>query len=173
MDLEAELAKQRDKRRLPTPTVLGPDAPAPRTQLLISELGPEPAALAITAWQARLSGMPLIDIAHEMGLTIPAARALINDAYTALREDLKDNIELNRTIDLARVDELIKSWLPLAQRGDPAAANVMLKALSLRSRLASTEPTPASTERVHPQNVLVWVQQQLPAIEKLVQAIPQ
>lgn len=113
-----------------------------------------------------------MDIATEIGMTIPAARALINDAYTALREDLKDNIELNRTIDLARIDELIKAWLPLAQRGDPAAANVMIKALSLRSRLASTEPTPASTERVHPQNVLVWVQQQLPQIEKLVEAIP-
>jgi hypothetical protein len=145
---------------------------APRTAELVQARGPELAAAAIRAWDARVRGEPIVDVAHQLGLSIAAAKTLVREAHDAIREDLKEALELNREIDLARTDQLIKAYLPEAKEGDDKAATIVLKALSHRARLVGISEQNPDPNRARPENVLVWIQAQLPSINKIVDSMP-
>jgi hypothetical protein len=151
-------------------TPLAPDAPAPATQALIASQGVEPTEMALCAWEARVKGSPIVDVAHELGLSIEAAKILIREAHDAIAEDLKANLDLNRTLDLERIDGLIHAYYQAAKT-DPDCANVVLKCLAQRSKLTGIEPQP-DPGRSNPQGVLIWIQQQLPNINRIVDALP-
>jgi hypothetical protein len=85
---------------------LAPDAPAPRLGELVAEYGEGPTARALAAWEQRLNGETIIDVAHNLGVSIESAKVLIRQVHDAIAEDLKENLELNRTLDLARIDTL-------------------------------------------------------------------
>jgi hypothetical protein len=152
-------------------TELAPEAPAPELDRVVAEHGAEPTAEALVAWQQRIRGEPIVDVAHEMGLSIAAAKALIREAHDAIAEDLKANLNLNRELDLQRVDGVLKAFYGDACRGDVDSAQITLKALAHRAKLTGVEPLP-DPGRSNPANVLVWVQNQLPAINKIVDALP-
>ena len=152
-------------------TELSPDAPAPRTARLIENQGHEPTEAALCAWEARIKGMPIIDVAHELGVSIVAAKALIRDAHAAIMEDLKENLDLNRQLDLGRIDGLLQVYYPLARAGDTDCAAVAIKCLQHRAKLVGIEALP-DPGRSNPQNVLIWIQNQLPNINKIVDALP-
>jgi hypothetical protein len=152
-------------------TQLAADAPAPATADMIAKRGSEPAARALEAWAARVRGAPIVDVAHSMGLTIEDAKVLIREAHGAIAEDLKTNLDLNRQLDLDRIDGLLQVYYPLARSGDADCANVTLKCLQQRSKLTGIEPQP-DPGRSNPAGVLVWIQQQLPSINRIVDALP-
>jgi hypothetical protein len=183
-DIEAALSKLAAKGaglpRMPHKTALAcqptpapaPDAPAPRLSHCVTKYGPEPTKRALAAWKARVQATSITDIAHELGLTLEGARALLNEVHAAIREDLKDSLELNRQLDLDRIDALLRTWFPIALRGDPDGAAVTLKSIQLRAKLAGHEITPLNPCSNQPSNVLVWIQAQLPAINRLVDSLP-
>jgi hypothetical protein len=152
-------------------TQLAPDAPAPRTNDLIATRGAEPTTRALEAWAARVNGCPVVDLAHAMGVSIEHAKKLIREAHSAIHEDLKENLNLNREIDLARIDGLLQSYYPSAKAGDTEAAGVVLKALRHRAQLVGLE-APPDPGRSHPENVMIWIQNQLPQINRLVDSLP-
>jgi len=153
-------------------TELTPDAPAPQLQALIADQGPEPTTEALKAWDARVNGAPIVDVAHSLGVSLKLAKSLINEVHAAIGEDLRANLELNRALDLQRIDGLISSYYPAAREGDEGAASICLKALSHRAKLTGAEPQPQPTRDTNPTNVLVWIQNQLPNINRLVDALP-
>jgi hypothetical protein len=154
-------------------TQLPVEAPAPQINAMIADKGPEATAEALTAWDARLAGKPIHGIAHEMGLSVEAARALIKEAHAAIAEDLKANLDLNRQLDLGRIDGLIRTYYPLACAGDQDCALVTLKCIAQRSKLIGLEPAAdPNTKFNQPQNVLVWIQNQLPSINRIVDSLP-
>jgi hypothetical protein len=178
MKTEAEkraelLAKYRKKNgQLAMPkTELAPDTPAPHLAQVAQSRGPELTASALVAWNKRLAGEPLEHVAHALGLSIEAAKALISEAHAAISVDLKSALAQNRELDLERTDMLLKAFLPLAKDGDGQAASIVLKALAHRARLVGLE-APEMPGHAKPHNVLVWIQQQLPAINKIVEALP-
>lgn len=152
-------------------TPLSPDAPAPQIQAVIARQGEEPTARALEAYAARLNGLPIIDVAQTLGVSIETAKHLINEAHTAIAEDLKSNLELNRQLDLGRIDGLLQTYYPAARQGDQDCANLVLKCIAQRAKLNGLE-APPDAGRSHPQNVLVWIQSQLPSINKIVDAMP-
>jgi len=152
-------------------TPLAPETPAPRLAEVVEKRGPELATAAIAAWNARLAGEPLVDVAHQMGVSIAAAKALIREAHEAIAEDLKTALNQNRELDLQRTDQILKAFLPAAKEGDRDSASIVLKALNHRARLCGTEPQ-ADPGRSKPENVLIWIQQQLPSINRIVDALP-
>jgi hypothetical protein len=158
-------------REIAKRTHIEPDAPAPRLNAVIAERGEEPTARALSAWQARVEGVPIVDVAHNLGVPLELAKKLIKEVHTAIHEDLKENLDLNRQLDLARIDGILNTFYPLARAGDPDGANVTLRALQHRAKLTGVEPLP-DPGRSHPQSVLVWVQNQLPSINKLVDSLP-
>lgn len=153
-------------------TQLSPEAPAPALNSLVAERGLEPTEQALSAWNARISGSPIIDVAHELGVSIELAKTLINEVHSAIYEDLKANLDLNRQLDLSRVDQIIKGHLGAARAGDPEAANVVLRAIGQRAKLTGVEPEASPTRLQSPQNVLVWIQQQMPSINRIVDNLP-
>jgi hypothetical protein len=159
-------SKQAAKR-----TQLAPDAPAPATNDLIAVRGELATTRALEAWNARVSGENICDVAHQMGISIESAKVLIKEAHAAIHEDLKANLDLNRQLDLQRIDGLIKSYYPGACQGDDRAAAVVLKCLTHRAQLTGNA-APPDPGRSHPENVIVWIQQQLPSINKIVDALP-
>src|SRR4029077_6214117 len=91
-------------RELKQRTQLTSDAPAPRTSDVIATRGLEPTTRALEAWAARVRGAPIIDLAHAMGISINDAKKLIKEVHEAIAEDLKENLALNRQLDLDRID---------------------------------------------------------------------
>jgi len=159
--------------KVPEPPELAPDAPAPAMEFIIAEVGPNSVRDALTAWDMRVRGEPIIDIAHSMGVTIEGAKRLIKEAHQAIAEDLKDNLEQNRRLDLDRIDGLIKAHYPLATNaGDVKSGMLVLRALERRAKLTGIEPESVPTN-TNPANVLVWIQAQMPRINKIVDALPE
>jgi hypothetical protein len=152
-------------------TQLAPDAPAPRTNDLIAVHGAEPTTRALEAWAARINGAPIIDLAHQMGVSIESAKKLIKEVHDAIHEDLKENLALNRQLDLERIDGLLTRYYPQAKAGDTESAQVVLRALKHRAQLVGLE-TPPDPGRSHPENVMIWIQNQLPQINRLVDSLP-
>ena len=152
-------------------TPLSPQAPAPRFKEVLEHRGQELTKQALEAWSARVGGVPIVDIAHELGVSINLAKELIKEVHEAIRDDLKQNEDLNRQLDLHRVDGLLNTFYPQARSGDTEAANVTLRALQHRMKLTGLEPLP-DPGRSHPTNVLVWIQNQMPGINKLVDSLP-
>jgi hypothetical protein len=173
----AKKKPKQPKRKGPAPhpsfkrTELEPDAPAPQLAQVVAEHGADPTEMALCAWEARVNGAPIVDVAHELGLSIGAAKVLIKEAHAAIFEDLKENLNLNRQLDLDRVDGILRTYYPLAKAGDTDAANVTMKALGHRAKLVGLE-APPDPGRSNPQAVLVWIQNQIPSINKLVDALP-
>jgi hypothetical protein len=163
--------KAKMSERIPERTQLAREAPAPRLNHLIAKKGETAVHEALSAWDERLRGMAIVDIAHARGITITAAKHLIREAHEAIAEDLKENLDLNRRLDLDRIDGLLRTFYPAARFGDEKAANVTLKCLERRAKLTGAEPE-SSPGRNHPENVLVWVQAQMPNITRLVEALP-
>jgi hypothetical protein len=159
--------KSIDKR-----ATLAPDAPAPQTQALVASNGLEPTSRALEAWNARLEGAPIIDVAYQLGVSIELAKKLIQEVHTAIYEDLKANMDLNRQLDLNRIDSVLKAFLPGAKAADPDAANVVLRALQHRAKLTGQEPEAAPTRHGGAQNVMIWLQTQLPSINRIVDNLP-
>lgn len=152
-------------------TPLDPGAPAPHFKGVLEDRGPEQVKAALEAWTARVEGVPIVDIAHGLGVSIALAKQLIKEVHEAIRDDLKDNLELNRQLDLERIDGLVNTFYPQARAGDTDSAAVVIRALQHRSKLTGIEPLP-DPGRSHPQNVLVWINSQMPAINKLVDSLP-
>ena len=177
-ELKTHPPKQRSNRKYPALKTIGkrtelpPDAPAPHLAVVVAEQGSEPTARALEAWNSRLAGSPIVDVAHQLGVSIELAKKLINEVHAAIYEDLKANIDLNRQLDLHRIDAVIKAFLPTAKAGDPDSANVLLRALSHRAKLTGQEPEAPATRLTNPQNVMVWIQQQLPSINRIVDNLP-
>jgi hypothetical protein len=164
-------AVQAPMREADRRTPLAPDAPAPRFHELIEERGADLTKRAMEAWNARIQGVPVVDIAHQLGVSIALCKQLIKEVHEAIRDDLKDSLDLNRQLDLERVDGLVNTFYPIARAGDADSAAVVLRALQHRSKLTGIEPLP-DPGRSHPQNVLVWINSQLPNINKLVDSLP-
>jgi DNA-binding CsgD family transcriptional regulator len=175
IDEQFEAALKREAlaehERLPEPEPLKPDAPAPRLAELAAEYGHGLTARALEAWGQRLQGASMIDVAHQLGISIESARALIKEVHDVIFEDLKENLELNRSLDLARIDQLLAAHMPKAKAGKVRSAQLCLRALERRSKLTGIEPLP-DPGRSHPQNVLIWLQTQLPSINRIVDSLP-
>ena len=181
-ELEAGLlAKGRQKKKtgvkpmthvIPDPTLIAPEAPAPRLEKMVVNHGSDPTRQALAAYEARMKGSPVVDIAHAMGLSLEACKALLREAHDAVKEDLKDNLEANRTLDLRRLDGLIAAYWSPATQGHEQSAYIVLAALKARGKLTGTEEAPDPLRSKQPTNVLVWIQQQLPNINRIVDSLP-
>jgi hypothetical protein len=106
-----------------------------------------------------------------LGLSIESTKALIREVHTAVAEDLKENLDLNRSLDLARIDALIAAHFPRAQAGKIKSAQLVLRCLERRTKLIGLEPLPAPS-RGNSQSVLIWIQEKLPSINALVNTLP-
>ena len=153
-------------------TELGPEAPAPRTTDMIARRGLELSTAATEAWAARLEGVPIIEVARKMAVSIDTAKALINEAHTAIAEDLKESLARNRELDLARIDGLLATYYPQARQGDLDSAKFVIQALAHRAKLTGAEPPTQVGRTNEPTNVLIWIQQQMPLISRIVDNLP-
>jgi hypothetical protein len=153
-------------------TQLAPDAPAPHLSGVIAEHGEEPTARALEAWNARLDGVAIVDIAHGLGVSIELAKSLLREVHAAIYEDLKANVDLNRQLDLGRIDQIIRGHLRAAKEGDDKSANVVLRAVNVRAQLTGQIAPSDPGRGPGPNNVLVWIQNQLPSINRIVDSLP-
>ena len=176
--LLAALARDEEKHQRPSLTVaakrtqLAASAPAPRLNTMIAAQGFDPTTQALRAWDARINGCSIIDVATGLNVSTALARTLINEVHAAIAEDLKDNLELNRSLDLARIDGLLACYYPAAKEGDQRAASVVLKALQHRAKLTGQEPEHQPARQTNIESVQAWIVNQLPAINQLVDAMP-
>jgi hypothetical protein len=77
-------------------------------------------------------------------------------------------VDLNRQLDLDRIDGLLATYYPRAKSGDTDAAKLVIRCVQHRATLTGIESLP-SPGRSHPQNTLIWIRQALPNINRLVE----
>jgi DNA-binding transcriptional regulator LsrR (DeoR family) len=140
------------------------------------------------AWDLRIDGCSVREIAERLGISYAQARRLVQLAYTNPGMRLSETAEVARELDLARLDQLIRAYLPLAlnnsvlaksvldgEKVSPedaavpfAVAKIILETLNQRAKLhglyiyAKLEPGQAR------QDVLAWVQSVAPSIQRAV-----
>jgi hypothetical protein len=108
---------------------------------------------------------------EDLGLSINAAKVLIKQVHEAVAEDLKENLDQNRSLDLARIDGLLTTHYPKAKAGKIKSAQLVLRCLERRAKLIGIEPLPAPTPH-HSQSVLIWLQAKMPSINAIVNTLP-
>jgi hypothetical protein len=92
----------------------------------------------------------------------------------SIRMALGQLLDYRRFVAEARCAILVPSRAATIQRHAAVAwtrPGVVLKCLAQRSKLTGIEPQP-DPGRSNPQNVLVWIQNQLPSINRIVDALP-
>jgi transposase len=140
------------------------------------------------AWDLRIDGCSVREIAQRLGISYAQARRLVQLAYTDPGIRLSETAEVARELDSARLDQLIRAYLPLAlntrtlaeriRNGETitvedaavpfAAAKVLLETLSQRAKLFGlyihTKMGPGQAR----QDTLAWVQSVAPSIQRAV-----
>lgn len=73
------------------------------------------------ALELRMGGMPVLDIAQQLGVARETASRLLAEALEDTKEEIKENAEGLRAIELRRIEEYIRALRPAALAGDEAA----------------------------------------------------
>jgi hypothetical protein len=81
-----------------------------------------------------------------MGVSIEGAKELIRQAHAAIAEDLKENLEINRQLDLARIDGMLAVYYPQAKAGDMHVPPLRSNACSTGQSYAELGPNPIRAE---------------------------
>jgi len=81
-----------------------------------------------------ISGMPLVEIGQIYGYVSPGpAIRLVERSLDLVLPQL--DADLQRRLDLARLDRLLATWWPGATADDPVAARLVLEVLETKSRI--------------------------------------
>lgn len=93
------------------------------------------AELTLKIVEMRRSGMSLQSIGREVGLDISSVCKRVSRYVQEVREACTENLAAERQLDVERMDRLIAAWGPMAETGDPKAAELMCKFLDMRIKL--------------------------------------
>ena len=140
------------------------------------------------AWDFRIDGCSVREIAQKLGISYAQAWRLVQLAYTDPGIRLSETAEVARELDSARLDQLIRAYLPLAlntrtlaeriRNGETitvddaavsfAAAKILLETLGQRAKLFGlyihTKTGPGQAK----QDVFAWLQSVTPSIQRAV-----
>jgi len=116
----------------------------------------ERVAARAAAWQARIDGKPLSVIASELGVCVSTVSAYLRETIEELSASAVNDAETWRNVELARLDSLLKAWLPVAQEVKhpeaTRAAAIVIRAIEAQNRLLGLEvaalvPQPAKQSK--------------------------
>lgn len=79
------------------------------------------------------------EIAEELCLSRTTVRDYVAKEMELLRKETAEQVQEMRDMELKRLDELLKSWFPLAKAGDEKAAGIVLKAQERRAKLVGLD----------------------------------
>jgi transposase-like protein len=91
------------------------------------------------AYEMKIRGMTYRQIAKEIGVSPKTAHKYVNDALEEYIAATAESVEILRTIELQKLDELESVLLPLALKGDLQAADRVLKIQERRAKLLGLE----------------------------------
>jgi len=140
------------------------------------------------AWDLRIDGCSVREIGQKLGMSYAQARRLVQLAYTDPGMRLSETAEVARELDLARLDQVIRAYLPLAlnTRGlaerirngaalSPedaavpfAAAKIILETLSQRAKLFGLYIHVRQDTGQRKQDTLAWLVSVAPSIQQVV-----
>jgi hypothetical protein len=95
------------------------------------------------AWACRLRsrGFSYRQIARAMKVGVMTAHDLVMDAISAVVQEMPpERIEMERALQLDRLDALQPAIYRRAVRGDPVAINLVLRLMGMRDRLIGPQP---------------------------------
>lgn len=113
-----------------------PDSNAPASPKNTRARVREEQALAL-----RIGGATYDQIGQALGMSLEGARKAVKRALERTMEEVKDNAEALRELERQRLERLILSMMPSAQKGNvPAAETVRKLSESLRKLLGLNMP---------------------------------
>lgn len=80
-------------------------------------------------------GFSTLEIANELSVSPEYAHKLYTAYYNKLMRDCAETVDQSRQLELDRLDELTKVFLPLGMTGDIAAAEFFIKLSKHRSQI--------------------------------------
>jgi hypothetical protein len=146
--------------------------------------------IGLRAWELRKAGKSKRAIVKEMGIDATVLDTCLQEYETRLGMEAGRMMEHYRNLDDERIEDLMAYWLPIAQHGririehvrdgevysevdfdrPLKAAYWVLHAMSMRLKLMMAS-RPEGTARDSNTNVLVWLQNVLPSVSRVVQEV--
>lgn len=90
-------------------------------------------------WTLRTQGYTIRDISASLGISMPTVRDDIITIGKRLAGDLAETVEENRSLQISRLDALLKKYQPLAEGGSLSAAQMVLSIETRRSKLLALD----------------------------------
>ena len=107
-----------------------------RPPRLIQVRGAGSDARQAKALKLRIAGSSIRQIAEALGVTVPSAAGLVNRALADLAEETRESAIRLRSLELARLDELIAAHWPYAMEADAQSSALVLRAIAERAKIA-------------------------------------
>lgn len=89
--------------------------------------------------ELRTLGLSYQQIGDQLGVTKSAAFKACNRALAEVEEETRKLAKLNKTLDLQRLDWIIREAMKLALKGDLQAMDRIMKAIDQRSKIYGFE----------------------------------
>lgn len=92
-----------------------------------------------SVWELRKGGYTLREIAQSLGTTEQRVREDIILIAKRIASDLAETVEESRSLQVERLDAMLKKYQPLAEAGNLSAASMILQIESRRSKLLALD----------------------------------
>lgn len=126
-----------------------PDSPAPKDQAETVIMGALVNSRAEQAYELKLAGMPLREIADRLGYA--SAHEVTTAIAAQMRIDAKFLSEAGRTgilqMEMDRLDRLQEKLWPAAMMGDPKSVDAVLHVMDRRIKITGIDAVDASTQQ--------------------------
>jgi hypothetical protein len=163
----------------PTSTSSPPSPPNPQAM----ETGYE-------IWQMRKRGLSRFEISRRLSIPMEAVTKILGEFEHQFYPDISASIQHHASLDLERLETLIGTWLPTAVSGPlqvtrvdkhgavsnewdaevplNAAATIVAAIRTRTQILAALRPEVTNGKDSSSTNTLIWLQQALPGVQKVV-----
>ena len=193
---KAKAGMQQQDQSIPQESMKEPESTKGESSHQNEAVVPSPHAMELGSriWEMRKRGLSVYEISRKEGLPMDAVKTCLEQFERCFYPDVGTAMSQRLALDDARLDNLFQVWMPLATGGPVAvrkvdkkgreytefdsetpvkAAGIVLTAIQRRIQLAMACRTDGSGAGKDggSTNVLVWLSQVMPGIQKVVNQV--
>ena len=136
---------------------------------------PSPQALALGSeiWELRKKGFSAYEVHLRLAIPLSSVEQILEQFEGQLYPDVGAAMAQRLVIDDGRLEDLFKTYLPLAASGSVKAAGIVLTAIQRRIQLAlACRPESAGLSNGPREiNVITWLSQVMPSVQQVVNQV--
>jgi hypothetical protein len=130
-------------------------------------------ALGSEIWELRKKGFSAYEVHRRLAIPLASVEKILQEFEGQLYPDVGAAMAQRLVIDDGRLEDLFKTYLPLATSGSVKAAGIVLTAIQRRIQLAlACRPESAGLSNGPREiNVITWLSQVMPSVQQVVNQV--